>query len=182
VVNARRQLAGKPSIDATWWNESQQTYLRSTLSEAPPHVREAHAIHAALGDLLARAESLLKAHPELDSNQADTLRRLIDADPWGCAMGAKRAALGRHCAWTARRLIVVNHGYRDAWWWKGEPRNRDLAMLSLLAGNMPDGPRKVLSAYRREGGSVLGLPTVLDVVRAEERTIAHVRASLRRPG
>jgi hypothetical protein len=39
-----------------------------------------------------------------------------------------------------RQRIAINYARRGArWWWKREgPTSRDLAVLSLLAGNMPD--------------------------------------------
>lgn len=82
--------------------------------------------------------------------------------------------------WSRRTRIVVQTSALGghAWWWRDrKPLLRDLAVLSLLAGNIPEG------AKRRQDGAIRAAdrPTVLDVVADEEKGLRTAMGRHRRP-
>lgn len=154
-----------------WWCEAQESYLRESIPS--PTKLEAAEVLGALRDALERAADFAREHAEIDTTDAEGIRRLLDvADRW--------LPRGRRASWPKRYYAIADFDHPGIWWWtKGrKPTNRDLAILSLLAGNFPDGPRRAIREFNAHGGSVLGLPSVLDVVRSEERAIALVRRHL----
>lgn len=87
--------------------------------------------------------------------------RLSESD-WDYLRASVAAA---HDAGLSKRAaIAAEHGGPGHWWWTTRPaKSRDLAVLSLIAGNFPELDKPV------------GQCLPLDVVRAEQRAINHAR-------
>jgi hypothetical protein len=83
-------------------------------------------------------------------------------------VGAVRNAKRPHTQSLRTRLVTAFGRTPDAFWWRGRsPSVRDLAILSLLAGCIPE------SAKKRQHGAAgqADRPTMIDVVLAEENAI-----------
>jgi hypothetical protein len=126
-----------------------------------------------LRDARTAALAFARQYPEGGGVHADTIRSF--------ATLLSQAAAEHNLGWAwqheidapptfdPRALLVIEHGVPDAWWWKRKERDqgkgtatgKDLAVLSLLAGNWPDVDREP----RRPA----------EVIHAEQRALQHVR-------
>jgi hypothetical protein len=71
----------------------------------------------------------------------------------------------------ARALLLVRYDRPGQWWWGREgPTSRDLAVLSVLAGNADDTCRELVAIA--QGGRILH---PVDVIRSEQRKLTRLR-------
>jgi hypothetical protein len=139
-----------------WWNEREAAHLSESITVSD----DAREICNDLRRILVKADDFLRGHPKANDGYVDELRRNVAACQWSLSLGRS----GPDGEWTPRTYLVAEYGRSREWWWHDrDPRVRDLAILSLLAGNFPD-LRRQLSEH--------GL-TVEDAVRAEERAIGQ---------
>lgn len=149
-----------PSIKNPW-NEHQQRHLEQSL-----HVSdEARELCNGMRALLTEGKAFLARNAEsekpFEDGHVNELRRAV------AALGRSFVPQGKDDAWSSRVWLVVQHAKSRVWWWTdGKPTIRDLAVLSLLAGNLPE------MKNRRERMDFH--PTVLDTVRAEQRIVELV--------
>lgn len=140
------------------WNDARQRDLDEslTVSEA------AHALCMRLRKVLGEAREFIRANANLDDGYAEEIRRVVKA-------AAPHPPLSSDDKlYTARQMLVAEYDGPHRQWWSGIPRNKDLAALSLLAGQFPQAVRS-----RLRGTGV----TANEVIQAEERAISNERST-----
>ncbi len=121
-----------------WWDDGQAAYLRASLRLDP----KAPAAYRKVIEGLRAAREFLIANPEADDEYAQAMRSLF-ADH-GSASALSHSP-GVDEPPPVRTAIVLTHDKPDRWWWTHRPpATRDLALLSLLAGQRSDAAKRFL--------------------------------------
>lgn len=145
------------------WTAASEAFLKASVLGGMERL-EARKVAAQLRAAIGSALAFAAQHSEATDEPG---RTIVAA---ATVLGPLEGALAGHAegAWWShlepRVALVLEHGRPDQWWWKGPAKGRDLAVLSLLADNWPN-----LTATVEQCSD-------LDVLRAEERALNHVRS------
>jgi hypothetical protein len=145
------------------WTNGDEATLRDDVTEP-----ESAAVWAGLQAAVSNARAFVERRPNDDDVRAGMIRLVLQRLPAALVPNSSGPDRFR---WTTRKLIVLEYDRRGAWWWHEQrPTPRDLAILSILAGEFPDWARKRLRKNVHT--------TVLEAVAAEERAIRQAQRKL----
>lgn len=142
------------------WSTGEQSYLDAEIKRwsGSPKERKALQVAAALRQAADDAFRLLDADA---AKAGPALRALANLSPELVVIWNRLPQLEPGPEYNVRQS-VVNTEMPDAWWWRGEPTSRDLAVLALLAGSWPEN-----TDWRSK--------TAAEIIATEERAVTELR-------
>jgi hypothetical protein len=163
-----------PQFDVAEWERNTRDEINAWGEGA-----KARRLWNAVRVVLAKAVDYVDTHPSARGAHVGKLRGLLETPCQGNADTTLRPLRERLVYWgrdskEERRLLGVGRSIRTALvmryadqanslWWQGKPSVRDLAMVSLLAGNIPEAAETLQRGAR-------GLRP-LEVVALEEKAV-----------
>jgi len=164
-----------------FWCSRQEKHLRSSVKpdEFERHADTAKAVYQRAFQALADLADFADSMPDRRDGCMQALERiarevarpaLTNLDHFGGAGPRLYTPRGidEDLASARRLAVVANYDRPDHWWWSGRrPTRTELAVLSILAGNLPD--LKVLSVR---------VSSPAEVIEAEAATLDKVRRRL----
>ncbi len=159
-VAVRAQCIEHVSRAGIDWSEESQAEL-----EIHTDPTEHNRAEALAGQLRETLESLI-AYTQRDGHRKQYPRiRMLEvfAEEVARPMVAKLNPINEPLQ--RRAIIAADYDRPDLWWWRGQPKGRDLAVLSLLAGSWPDLLNRKVTDW-----------TAVDVIRLEENAVNKWRS------